>query len=101
MLSVDWSMVYAGRSLDSLPFIDEVSHFGDRIEVRTDDVSGIPTAEELLGDCSDGTTVYACGPAPSCISSGSPRHRSSTAEGSRSRSPRPGRRSLWQPMKPC
>ena len=24
-LGVDWSMVYAGRSLDSLPFIDEVS----------------------------------------------------------------------------
>lgn len=63
-LGVDWSMVYAGRSVDSLPFIDEVSRFGDRIEVRTDDVSGVPTAEDLLGDCTDGTTVYACGPAP-------------------------------------
>jgi ferredoxin-NADP reductase len=63
-LGVDWSMVYAGRSDDSLPFIDEVSRFGDRIEVRTDDVSGIPTAGDLLGDCPDGTTVYACGPAP-------------------------------------
>ncbi len=63
-LGVDWSMVYAGRSLDSLPFIDEVSRFGDRIEIRTDDVRGVPTAAELLGDCIDGTTVYACGPAP-------------------------------------
>ena len=63
-LGVDWSMVYAGRSRDSLPFIDEVSRFGDRIEVRTDDVRGVPTAAELLGDCVDGTTVYACGPAP-------------------------------------
>lgn len=63
-LGVDWSMVYAGRSTDSLPFIDEVARFGDRIEVRTDDVSGVPTARELLGDCPDGTTVYACGPAP-------------------------------------
>ncbi|MGZ6779643.1 MAG: PDR/VanB family oxidoreductase [Mycobacterium sp.] len=63
-LGVDWSMVYAGRSRDSLPFIDEVGRFGDRIEVRTDDVSGVPTATELLGDCLDGTTVYACGPAP-------------------------------------
>lgn len=61
---VDWSMVYAGRSRDSLPFIDEVSRFGDRIDVRTDDVGGVPTAAELLGDCPDGTTVYACGPAP-------------------------------------
>jgi ferredoxin-NADP reductase len=63
-LGVDWSMVYAGRSRDSLPFIEEVGRFGDRIEVRTDDVSGVPTAAELLGDCPDGTTVYACGPAP-------------------------------------
>jgi ferredoxin-NADP reductase len=63
-LGVDWSMVYAGRSLDSLPFIDEVSRFGDRIEIRTDDVKGVPTAAGLLGDCFDGTTVYACGPAP-------------------------------------
>ena len=63
-LGVEWSMVYAGRSRDSLPFIDEVSRFGDSIDVRTDDVSGVPTATELLGDCPDGTTVYACGPAP-------------------------------------
>ena len=63
-LGVDWSMMYAGRSRDSLPFIDEVSRFGDRIDVHTDDVSGLPSAAELLGDCPDGTTVYACGPAP-------------------------------------
>lgn len=63
-LGVDWSMVYAGRSRDSLPFIADVSRFGDRAVIRTDDVSGLPTAAELLGDCPDGTTVYACGPAP-------------------------------------
>jgi ferredoxin-NADP reductase len=63
-LGVDWSMVYTGRSLDSLPFVDEVSRFGDRIEIRTDDITGVPTAAQLLGDCTDGTTVYACGPAP-------------------------------------
>ncbi len=79
---VDWSMVYAGRSRDSLPFVDEVSRFSagragnsadagragnsaeDRIQIRTDDVDGLPTATELLGDCPDGTAVYACGPAP-------------------------------------
>ncbi|WP_123027229.1 PDR/VanB family oxidoreductase [Mycolicibacterium stellerae] len=63
-LGVDWSMLYAGRSTDSLPFIDEVSRFGDRVEIRTDDVMGVPTAADLLSDCIDGTTVYACGPAP-------------------------------------
>ena len=60
---VDWSMSYVGRSLDSLPFLDEVARFGARVEVRTDDEHGIPEAAELLGDCPDGTAVYACGPA--------------------------------------
>lgn len=63
-LGIDWSMVYAGRSRDSIPFLDEVTRFGDRIEIRTDDLHGIPTADDLLGECLDGTTVYACGPAP-------------------------------------
>jgi ferredoxin-NADP reductase len=63
-LGVDWSLVYTGRSRGSLPFLDEVAAFGDRITVRTDDVDGVPTADRLLGDCPDGTTVYACGPAP-------------------------------------
>lgn len=63
-LGVDWSMIYVGRSADSLPFLDEVAEFGERITIRTDDESGLPTAPDLLGDCPDGTTVYACGPAP-------------------------------------
>lgn len=62
-LGVDWSMVYVGRSAESIPFLDEVRVFGDRIAVRTDDVHGIPGADDLLGECPDGTTVYACGPA--------------------------------------
>ena len=63
-LGVEWSMVYAGRSRNSLPLLDEVAEFGNRIEIRTDDVHGVPTAAQLLGDCPDGTAVYACGPAP-------------------------------------
>ncbi|TPG33760.1 PDR/VanB family oxidoreductase [Mycolicibacterium hodleri] len=64
LLGVPWSMVYAGRSRDALPFLEELARFGDRIEIRTDDEAGLPTAADLLGDCPDGTTVYACGPAP-------------------------------------
>lgn len=62
-LGVNWSMVYVGRSADSLPFTDEVRRYGDRVVIRTDDVHGLPSADDLLGDCPDGTTVYACGPA--------------------------------------
>ena len=70
---VDWSMVYAGRTRDSLPFIDEVEGFAARragssansqVQIHTDDDRGLPTASDLLGDCPDGTAVYACGPAP-------------------------------------
>jgi ferredoxin-NADP reductase len=61
---IDWSMVFAGRSRDSLPFVDEVARFGDRVRIRTDDVDGLPTVPDLLGDCPGGTAVYACGPAP-------------------------------------
>ncbi len=60
---VDWSMIYVGRSLDSLPFRDEVAQFGARVEIRTDDEHGVSDAAALLGDCPDGTAVYACGPA--------------------------------------
>jgi ferredoxin-NADP reductase len=63
-MGVEWSMVYAGRSRDSLPFLYELARFGERVEIRTDDESGVPSAAVLLGDCPDGTTVYACGPAP-------------------------------------
>lgn len=57
-------MIYAGRSRGSLPFVGDVAAFADRVEIRTDDVDGAPTVDQLLGDCPDGTSVYACGPAP-------------------------------------
>ena len=63
-VGVDWSMVYTGRSAESIPFLDEVRRFGERVSVRTDDVHGLPSATDLLGECASGTTVYACGPAP-------------------------------------
>lgn len=62
-LGVDWSLIYTGRSRASLPFLDELERFGDRVHVRTDDAGGLPGAEELLGPCPPGTAVYACGPA--------------------------------------
>ncbi|AFM17491.1 flavodoxin reductase family protein [Mycolicibacterium chubuense NBB4] len=63
-VGVEWSMIYTGRSRDSLPFLDEVAGYGAAVEVRTDDEHGLPTAAHLLGDCPGATSVYACGPAP-------------------------------------
>lgn len=63
-LGIDWSMVYTGRSRAALPYVDEVAQLGPDVEVRTDDRCGLPTPTALLGPCPDGTSVYACGPAP-------------------------------------
>lgn len=62
-MGVEWSMIYVGRSAESIPFLDEVRRFGDRVEIRTDDTAGVPDADDLLGDCACSTAVYACGPA--------------------------------------
>lgn len=62
-MGVEWSMIYVGRSAESIPFLDEVGRFGDKVVIRTDDTAGVPEADDLLGDCSCSTAIYACGPA--------------------------------------
>ncbi|MGK2854509.1 MAG: PDR/VanB family oxidoreductase [Microbacteriaceae bacterium] len=63
-LGVPWSLRYVGRSVASLPFLDELAAFGDKVTVRTDDVHGLPAAADLLDGVGDATAVYACGPPP-------------------------------------
>jgi ferredoxin-NADP reductase len=61
---LDWSLVYVGRDLDSLPFTEELARHGDRITIRTDDRDGLPTAAALLAGVTPGDAVYCCGPPP-------------------------------------
>lgn len=67
-LELPWSMIYVGRSRESLPFLDELRPYGNKITIRTDDEHGLPTPADLLGDEDSGTpsdepsTVYTCGP---------------------------------------
>lgn len=63
-LGVDWSMVYTGRNRDTIPFLDEIAGFGDRVIVRTDDEHGLPDAAALLAGVGADTAVYCCGPVP-------------------------------------
>jgi ferredoxin-NADP reductase len=62
--NIDWSLVYAGRTADSLPFLDEVARFDDRVVILTDDRNGVPTAAGLLEGVEPGDAVYCCGPPP-------------------------------------
>lgn len=59
---LDWSLIYTGRHRNSLPFLDEISGYGSRVTVRTDDRAGLPTGAELVPDIDGPTAVYVCGP---------------------------------------
>ncbi|MFE9323564.1 PDR/VanB family oxidoreductase [Nocardia sp. NPDC052278] len=63
-LGIDWSMVYTGRNRDTIPFLDEIAGFGDRVTVRADDEHGLPDAATLLAGVTPDTAVYCCGPVP-------------------------------------
>lgn len=62
-LGADWSLVYTGRTRESLAFRTELARYGDRVRLRTDDRDGLPDATELLPGLAPGTAVYCCGPA--------------------------------------
>ncbi|WP_114451853.1 PDR/VanB family oxidoreductase [Halopolyspora algeriensis] len=63
---VDWHFVYAGRSRESMPFLDEIAQLDPhRVWIRPDTHYGIPASgAELLEHAPEGATVYCCGPAP-------------------------------------
>ncbi|WP_410875168.1 PDR/VanB family oxidoreductase [Nocardia sp. A7] len=63
-LGVPWTLVYSGRSRDTIPFLAEIETFGANVVVRTDDEHGLPAATDLLPGVGPGTAVYACGPTP-------------------------------------
>ncbi len=56
----DWRLVYAGRTPNSMPFLEELAEFGaDRVTV----VSGRrPELDGLLAELPEGAVVYCCGP---------------------------------------
>ncbi|WP_293042536.1 PDR/VanB family oxidoreductase [Mycobacterium sp.] len=61
---IDWRAVYAGRSRDYMPLLDDVVAVApDRVTVWADDErGGIPTAADLLAGAAPTTAVYVCGP---------------------------------------
>lgn len=59
----DWTLLYGGRSRASMPFLDELAPYGDRVTVVPEDEAGLPDLS-ALGALGPGTLVYCCGPAP-------------------------------------
>lgn len=61
---MNWRAVYAGRSREYMPLVDEVMAVDpDRVTVWADDEQGrMPSAADLLADAGPATAVYVCGP---------------------------------------
>lgn len=59
-----WRLVYGGRSLSTMAFLDRLSAYGDRVELIPQDDHGLIDLESLLGEPLTDTLVYACGPEP-------------------------------------
>ncbi|WP_219413780.1 PDR/VanB family oxidoreductase [Pseudonocardia nigra] len=60
----DWRLVYGGRSTASMAFIDEVTGYGDRVELCPQDQHGLLDLDTLLREPAPDTLVYCCGPGP-------------------------------------
>ncbi len=61
---INWRAIYAGRSRDYMPLLDEVLAVdAERVTVWADDARGrFPTTEELLAGAGPKTAVYVCAP---------------------------------------
>lgn len=62
--NVDWRLVYGGRRLSAMAFVDELRAYGERVTLWPEDERGLIDLEALLGQPRPGTLVYCCGPEP-------------------------------------
>ena len=62
---VDYTLVYGGRSLGSMAFVEELTEVaGDRLTLVPQDTDGLIDLEAALKGAGAGTGIYCCGPAP-------------------------------------
>ncbi|MFC9555235.1 PDR/VanB family oxidoreductase [Rhodococcus sp. NPDC056960] len=59
-----WTLLYGGRSLDSMAFKDDLARYGDKVRIHPQDTLGLLDLATELADPSPGTAIYCCGPEP-------------------------------------
>lgn len=59
-----WSLLYGGRTRDSMAFTGELGAYGDRVTLAPQDETGLLDLGSVLDDVPEGTLVYCCGPGP-------------------------------------
>ncbi|WP_345612572.1 PDR/VanB family oxidoreductase [Pseudonocardia adelaidensis] len=64
LLGADWGLLYGGRTRRSMAFRDELSAYGDRVQLVPQDEHGLLDLTTFLGEPRSGVKVYSCGPAP-------------------------------------
>ncbi|GAB3273940.1 PDR/VanB family oxidoreductase [Kineosporia babensis] len=57
-----WRLVYGGRTRASMAFLSQLQEFGEQVEIRPQDETGLLDLGELFND--PDTLVYCCGPEP-------------------------------------
>jgi ferredoxin-NADP reductase len=58
-----WSCVYAGRTVESMAFVDDLLAYGaDRVEILVEEEVGRPDIPARFRQIEEGTVVYCCGP---------------------------------------
>ncbi|GAA3956027.1 PDR/VanB family oxidoreductase [Streptomyces marokkonensis] len=60
----EWSLLYGGRTRNSMAFVGELGRYGDRVTIAPEDESGLLDLAPVLDDVPEGTLVYCCGPGP-------------------------------------
>ncbi|MDQ0773224.1 ferredoxin-NADP reductase [Streptomyces aurantiacus] len=59
-----WTLLYGGRTRDSMAFTEELKRYGDRVRLAPQDESGLLDLDSLLDTPRPDTLVYCCGPGP-------------------------------------
>ncbi|BBY75355.1 ferredoxin [Mycolicibacterium parafortuitum] len=58
----DWRLIYGGRSIRSMAFLDELAVHGDRVDIWAQDERGLIDLASAVGAPRDNVLVYCCGP---------------------------------------
>ncbi|MEU0588803.1 PDR/VanB family oxidoreductase [Streptomyces sp. NPDC006132] len=60
----EWTLLYGGRTRDSMAFGEELARYGDRVTIAPQDETGLLDLPSVLDDVPEDTLVYCCGPGP-------------------------------------
>ncbi|MFG2344380.1 PDR/VanB family oxidoreductase [Streptomyces phaeochromogenes] len=60
----EWTLLYGGRTRNSMAFVEELGPYGDKVRIAPQDEAGLLDLASELGSPQPDTLVYCCGPGP-------------------------------------